>query len=113
MNSTNAKWVPVEVFTWPNTYEYAMSDPLFPYGAAFICAFICSAVGLYAFFVNGASYQNLFSTYFRATKDMNLRSQLVTGDKGADPLPKAFAESRVVLGGYVDDSELAPERTDH
>jgi len=30
MNSTNAKWVPVEVFTWPNTYEYTMSDLLFP-----------------------------------------------------------------------------------
>jgi hypothetical protein len=113
MNSTNAKWVPVDVFTWPNTYEYAMSDLLFPYGVAFICAFICSAVGLYAFFVNGASYQNLFSTYFRATKDLDLRSQLVTGDKGADPLPKALAESRIVLRGCVGDSELALERMDH
>jgi hypothetical protein len=113
MNSTNVEWVPVEVFTWPTTYEYAMSELLITYGAAFICAFVCSAIGLFAFFFsNGSSYQNLFSTYFRATNDLNLRSQIESVDHGSDPLPEAFAKARVALGEHVDDTGLDSERAD-
>jgi hypothetical protein len=88
-----------------------MLDLLLTYGIAFICAFICSAIGLHAFFVNGSSYQNLFSTYFRATKDLNLRSQLVAGDKGADPLSKVLAQSLVAIGEHVDKSRQDPEQS--
>lgn len=98
-NGTLADFVPVVVNTWPVTYIYAASDLLLAYGVAFLCALSCSAIGLYAFYVNNASYQNLFSTYVRATNDSDIRSQTEAGDDGADPLPKAFAISRVALGG--------------
>jgi hypothetical protein len=85
------------VNTWPITYVYAALDLLLAYGVAFLCALSCSAVGLYAFYVNNASYQNLFSTYNRATSDIDIRSKTETGDDGADPFPKAFARSHVAL----------------
>jgi hypothetical protein len=91
--------VPVVVNTWPITYVYAALDLLLAYGVAFLCALSCSAVGLYAFRVNNASYQNLFSTYIRATNDVDIRSKTEAGDDGADPLPKAFARSHVALSG--------------
>lgn len=62
-----------------------MSDLLITYGVAFLCGLGCSAVGLYAFFVNDESYQNLFSTYVRATNASDLRLHADGGDKGADP----------------------------
>ena len=107
MNSTNAKWVPVEVFTWPNTYEYAMSDLLFPYGAAFICASICSAVGLYAFFVNGASYQNLCICGAVSCTKRNLVYELDKIYNAVQGLclkcvrHKAFGESRAQCGAHL------------
>jgi hypothetical protein len=50
------------------------------------------------FSINNASYQTLFSTYMRAIGDLEVRSQTVADDNGADPLPKAFARSHVALG---------------
>jgi hypothetical protein len=86
------------VNTWPITYVYAALDLLLAYGVAFLCALSCSAVGLYAFYVNNASYQNLFSTsYIRATNDIDIRSKTEAGDDGADPLPKAFARSHIAV----------------
>jgi hypothetical protein len=87
------------VNTWPITYVYAVLDLRLACGVAFLCALSCSAVGLYAFYVNNANYQDLFSTYIRATNDVDIRSKTKAGDDGADPLPKAFARSHVALSG--------------
>jgi hypothetical protein len=99
------------VNTWPVTYVYAALDLLLAYGVAFLCALSCSAVGLYALYVNNASYQNLFSTYIRATNDLGIRSQTEVGDDGADPLPKAFARSHVALRGKKQSHDTAADDT--
>lgn len=102
----------VTVNTWPVTYVYTASDLLLAYGVAFIFALACSAIGLYAFFVNNASYQNLFSTYIRATVDSAIRSQMQSGDDGADPLPSTLAKTRVALGGQREKKDEDAERDD-
>ena len=83
------------------------------YGVAFLCALSCSAIGLYAFYVNNASYQNLFSTYIRATIDSAIRSQTQSGDDGADPLPKTLAKFYVAFGSHRGDSNENEEHDDH
>lgn len=91
--------VTVEVHTWPITYVYSMSDLLITYGVAFLCALTSTIAGLFAFFSNGSSYQNLFSTYFRATCNLNIHSYVEPGDDGADPLPHGLARSRIPIMG--------------
>lgn len=110
-NSSSTETVKVAVTTWPVTYVYSMSDLLITYGVAFLCALVCSAIGLHAFYANGGSYQNVFSTYFRATNDADLHSQVEVGDMGADPLPRLLAQTRVTILGIDDfgrpDKEVA------
>ena len=105
--------MPVTVNTWPVTYVYTASGLILAYGVAFLCALSCSAIGLYAFYINNASYQNLFSTYIRATVDSAIRLQTQPGDDGADPLPKSLAKSYVLFGGHQQDSDVHIERNDH
>lgn len=105
--------MPATVNTWPVTYVYTASGLILAYGVAFLCALSCSAVGLYAFYVNNASYQNLFSTYIRATVDSAIRLQTQSGDDGADPLPKSLASFYVAFGGHQEDSEKHDECNDH
>jgi hypothetical protein len=64
-----------------------------------MCTIICAMVGFYAFFINDASYQNLFSTFLRATNDLEIRSNISSGDTGSDPLPKDLAKTAVTLSG--------------
>jgi len=97
--------VPVKVFTWPVTYVYSQSGLLLVYGIALVCALLCAAMGLRAFFNSKASYQNLFLTYLRVTDDSSLRDRLDPDDKGADPLPKAVATYCLTLSGHVDQGE--------
>lgn len=89
----------VTVNSWPVTYVYAQSELLLAYGISVLCTLGCSSVGLHAFFVNDASYQNIFSTFLRATNDLDVRSQISENDKGSDPLPKALAKATVTLNG--------------
>ena len=112
-NGTLAELVPVTVNTWPVTYVYTASGLILAYGVAFLCALGCSAVGLYAFYVNNASYQNLFSTYIRATVDSAIRLQIQSGDDGADPLPKTLAKFYVAFGGHRESSDEYNKRNDH
>lgn len=99
------------VNTWPVTYIYLASDLLLAYGIAFLCALSCSAVGLYAFYINKASYQNLFSTYLRAANDSDIRSQMKEGDDGADPLPKDLARSQIALDDRREARKLEAQGT--
>ena len=112
-NGSLAELVPVTVNTWPVTYVYTASGLILAYGVAFLCALSCSAVGLYAFYVNNASYQNLFSTYIRATIDSAIRSQTQSDDDGADPLPKALAKFYVAFGGHRGNSDEHDDRGNH
>jgi hypothetical protein len=115
------------VENWKVTYVYTESGLLIAYGISLICTIICAMVGLYAFFVNDASYQNIFSTFLRATNDLEIRSNISSGDTGSDPLPKDLAKTAVTLSGrdatYTsaclaegkgksDDLELQPLRQD-
>lgn len=95
------------------TYVYTASDLILAYGVAFLCALSCSVIGLYAFYVNNASYQNLFSTYIRATVDSAIRSQTQSSDNGADPLPKALAKFYVAFGRHREDMEEIDGRDEH
>jgi len=94
----------VTVTSYPVTYVYNQFDLLLPYGLSFLFALICSTIGLHAFVVNHASYQNLFSTFLRAMKGSELWSSVDPGDSGADPLPQGLARSKVMMGpgkGYA------------
>lgn len=112
-NGTLAELVPVTVNTWPVTYVYTASGLILAYGVAFLCALSCSAVGLYAFYVNNASYQNIFSTYIRATVDSAIRSQTQSGDNGEDPLPKTLATFYVAFGRHREEIEEIDKRDEH
>lgn len=90
--------MPVRVTSWPITYVYQQADLLLAYGLAIFSTLGCSMLGLYAFFANGSSYQNIFSTYVRATNGLDIRAKVRSGDTGADPLPKLLARAEVVLG---------------
>lgn len=94
-----ANFVPVRVTSWPITYVCQQTDLLLAYGFAIFSTLGCSNLGLYTFFANGSSYQNILSTYLRATKGLNVRAKVRSGDTGADPLPKQLAKAEVVLGG--------------
>jgi hypothetical protein len=100
--------VPVNVTSWPVTYVYNKSDLFVTYGAGLLSALVCSIVGLWAFATNKSSYQNLFSTFLRATNDLEVRARITDGDSGADPLPKRLAKSEVELRHHV---ELNPMDT--
>ena len=80
--------------TWPITYVYTRSDLFIAYGVSFLAALLCTMVGIRAYFVNDASYQNMFSTYIRATTGAGLGSYIEHTDAGHDPLPKALAKAR-------------------
>jgi len=97
------------VETWPVTYFYARSDLLIPYGVSLLCTLVCAIIGLHAFFANHASYQNIFSTFLRATNDLDIRSRIRSGDTGCDPLPEDLKQSEVRFRGkaqcVVEDAE--------
>lgn len=101
-----ADLIPVEVTTFPVTYIYTRADLLLAYGIAFLCASCCAIIGLRAFLDNDASYQNLFSTYLRATNTATLRSRIDPGDTGSDPLPKALAQTAITLGQQADSNQV-------
>lgn len=99
-NETEADLISVEHETWPLTYVYEPRDLLLAYGLSLLCAACCTIMGLHAFWVNHASYQNLFSTFLRTTKnDTALSFVICDYDSGADPLPKELAKTRVSIGG--------------
>lgn len=83
--------------TWKVTYVYEDSGLLLAYGISFLCTLVCAVVGLYAFFINDASYQNIFSTFIRASNELEIRSRISPRDLGSDPLPKDLAKTAVTL----------------
>lgn len=105
-NASVADSIPVLVNTWPVTYVYSKADLLLAYGTSIACAIVCCLVGLHAFAINNASYQNLFSTYLRATNDIDIRSHIRPQDVGADPLPKSLGKAVVTLSGRSEAMEL-------
>lgn len=96
-NSTLAALVPVDVEDWPLTYVYNRTDVFVAYGVSLLASLLCALVGFRAFHSNNASYQNLFSTYLRATSDAGLASYIQGTDAGDDPLPKSLAKAEVRL----------------
>lgn len=97
-NSSQASPVPVQISTWSNTFVYERSGLLISYGLGLVCALTCAAFGIYAFVIKQASYQNIFSTFLRATQSTRLESLLEQDDIGADPLPERFANANIVIG---------------
>jgi hypothetical protein len=96
-NSSLADLIPVEVTTYPIPYVYDDETLLIAYGVALVSNVLCCAVGLYAFFVNHASYQNLFSTFLRATNNAAIRALIVSDDNGADPIPKDLGKVKISM----------------
>lgn len=86
------------VYTAPNTYVYDSFDLLLAYGVGILSTILCAIVGLHAFIVNDASYQNTFSTFLRATKDEDFQAVREPHDSGADPLPSALKKIKFTFG---------------
>lgn len=95
---TQASLVPVTTTTYPITYTYSPMDLLLPYGLALGAALLCAAIGSYAFFVNNASYQNIFSSFLRATSGHETHALLDPISDGSDPLPKHLGKLRITVG---------------
>ena len=98
--------IPILVNTWPVTYVYRKADLFLADGTSVAYAIVCCVVGLHAFAVNNASYQNLFSTYLRLTNDIDIRSHIQPQDVGSDPLPKSLGKAVVTLSGRSEAVEL-------
>lgn len=98
MSPADTDPIPITVTTYPITYTYAEYQLLTAYGLASIFAVLCAVIGLYAFYANSASYQNLFSSFIRATTGHQVHRVLDTDSSGADPLPKHQARARIAIG---------------
>jgi hypothetical protein len=98
-NFSQADRILVKVTSYPIQYVYKPQDLLLAYSPSFFCALACTLVGLHAFFVNGASYQDNFSTFFRGLGDQKLHSMIDPGNDGADPVPRDLAEARTMMTG--------------
>ena len=99
MNSTIAAQNPVlaNVYSTSNIYNYDLRDLWIAYGIAASSALFCAIVGIYAIWRNGATYQNVFSTFLRTTRDQALQNLIDPSDNGAEPLPKDLARVNITL----------------
>lgn len=77
-------------------YIYNAARLLLSYGIASGLACLVSIVGLAAVFINKGSHSNRNSTYLRTIKQPEFQNLKQSGDgKGADPLPRCIADSKV------------------
>jgi hypothetical protein len=100
MNSTiSAKnQVPVDVHTYVNIYSYDPHGLWLAYGIACGSALLSIILGMHGIWRNGGvGYQNIFSTFVRATRDQLLKGLIETNDRGTEPLPKKLAETSIRL----------------
>ncbi len=87
----------MNVTSYPITYVYKPRDLFLAYGLSLLCTLACSIIGVHALWINNASYQNIFSTFVRVTGDRELHSLTDENDHGADPVPKALAEAKIIM----------------
>jgi hypothetical protein len=97
--STEAAVVPVTVETRPLTSIYKPFDLFLAYGLSILFSSIAAVNGLHAFLRNHGSYQNIFSTFLRVTRDPHLGALVVADDTGADPLPQNLRKVRIRRNG--------------
>jgi hypothetical protein len=99
MNASTAfaNQVSENIYYSVNEYNYNARDLWLTYGVAIAAATLCTTVGLFAIWSNGAAYQNLFSTFLRTTRDELLQNLIDHEDNGAEPLPKRLAETSIRL----------------
>lgn len=99
MNSSIAAQNPVlaNVYRSFNIYDYDPRDLWIAYGIAAGSALFCVIFGIYSILRNGATYQNVFSTFLRTTRDEALQNLIDPSDNGAEPLPKDLAEVNITL----------------
>ncbi len=99
MNSSIAakNQVLANVYSSHNIYKYDPRDLWVAYGIAAGSALFCVIFGIYAIWRNGATYQNVTSTFIRTTRDQALQNLIDPSDNGAEPLPKYLAEVNIKL----------------
>ncbi|KAF7187316.1 hypothetical protein HII31_11404 [Pseudocercospora fuligena] len=98
--TTGAQPVAVTSSTHPISYVYNQQDLWLAYGLCLVSTLLCAGIGTRAFVANDhASFQNMFSTYLRATGDAELRAIVPIDDTGADPLAKNIAKARIMMQG--------------
>lgn len=100
MNSTVAarNAVPVSILTSVNVYLYKPEDLWLAYGIACVAALLSTILGAYGGWRNGGfGYQNVFSTYVRATRNQELKDVIDPFDHAAEPLPKKLSETSIML----------------
>lgn len=92
-SSPDLQIIPVHVTSWPNTYVYDRKEPSIPYGLGLLATLVYTIVGMHAFLVNDASYQDVFWTFLRATGEDHLRMLLERGsDSSTDALPRDLSD---------------------
>jgi hypothetical protein len=64
---------------------------------AFVFALLCAVIGSYAFFINHATYHNVFSSFVRATSVHEVHAMLSSESNGADPLPADLAKIKISM----------------
>ena len=90
--------VDVRVLKYVNLYRYNKRNLLIAYGAAFCITTMAVALGLYTMIDVGDSYDNLFSTFLRTTRDHRLNDLVGTAvARGMEPLPKDLAQKTLIL----------------
>lgn len=112
MNSSVAAQNPVlaNIYSSSNIYNYDSRDLWIAYGIAAVSALLCVIFGIYAIWRNGATYQNVFSTFLRTTRDQALQNLIDPSDKGAEPLPKDLAAVNIILAEDKYETIQVPQR---
>ena len=79
-------------------YSYSQPTLLIAYGSAIATAGVAIIVGLVIVYLNGASYDNNFSTVLRVSKTAYIKEDLIDiDDDGRRLLPKALAHSKLTM----------------
>lgn len=83
-----------------NVYAYHPKNLYLAYGFALIFALLANALGALAYQSNGISYDSLFSTILRTTRNPDLTALVGGSDAGALPLGRGMSSAMLRLGIY-------------
>lgn len=83
-----------------NMYAYHPKNLYLAYGFALVFALLANALGAFAYVSNGVSYDSLFSTILRTTRNPDLTLLIGGSGAGALPLGRKMSDALLRLGIY-------------
>lgn len=79
-------------------YSYNPKDLWLTYGISCAAALLSTILGIHSIWRNGGvGYQSTFSTYVRATRNLEIRDMIDPNDRGTEPLPKKLADASIII----------------